>query len=731
MATTTAHTYCRICEPQCGLVATIDDGRLVSVRGDAAHVHSAGFLCTKAAAAIEILYDADRVTEPLKRVGGPGEFEPVPWDDALDDIAQRLRRILRDDGSDALATFCGNPPLFSYATAMTLAGFGDALGIKWRYGINAEDASARLAANALLYGSVAIAPIPDLWRTQFAVIIGANPLVSHGSLVTEARFREALDGIVERGGRVVVVDPRRTPTAQRYEHVVVRPGSDAFLLLGIVRTLIDDDLIDRSFIERRTSGFDTLHDAIAPFDLGRCAERSGIPADVIERLARDFAAAPSGTVYGRTGTCTQRFGTLNNVLQDIVTILTGNLDSTGGLLFGWAAVDLPELARKAGTDTYGKVRSRVRGHPEVFGMLPSTDLAPDIETPGEGQVKALALVGGNPVLSSAGGGPRLSQALEQLELCFALDLYVNETNKHADYVLPVAHFYERDDLPVGVLPNMLRPAIWATEAVVEPPAGVRHEWRILNEIVKRMGRGAAHTLRPLRWLARFGCVVTPRRLADLLLRMGKAGDCFGLRRHGVSFRKLTRGLPHGKKLLDELPTGRIKSKLATPDGQIALAAPDVLDEIAALDDHSDDDRYGFRLIGMRELRSHNTWMHNPPRLMGGDRRLTARVNPGDAQRLGVAEGGEVDITSAAGTVRVAVMVSDEVGPGTVALPHGWGHAGGWRRANAAGGVNSNLLASSSERDIERLAGMSILNGIPVDLAAVADPAVAGPTGAAR
>ncbi len=720
MATKTAYTHCRICEPQCGLVATISDGRLVSVRGDADHVHSQGYVCTKAAGAVEIVYDPDRVTQPMKRVGDPGVFEPVSWDEALDDIAQRLGRIRTDSSPDALATFCGNPPLFSFATSMALAGFQEVLGIRWRYGINSEDASARMAANALLYGSVAIAPKPDLWRTHFAVIIGANPLVSHGSLVTEARLREALDAVIERGGRVVVVDPRRTETAQRYEHISVRPGSDAFLLLGIIRTLIDKDLVNHSFIDRHVGGLSTLADVIAPFDIQRCASRSGIPAAVIEQLARDFASADSGVVYGRTGTCTQRFGTLNNVLQDIVVLLTGNFDRAGGLLFGWAAIDLPELARKAGTDTYGKVRTRVNQHPDVFGLLPSTDLAVDIVTPGEGQIKALALVGGNPVLSSAGGGTWLEEALEQLELSFSLDLYINETNKHCHYVLPVTHFYERDDVPVTTLANMLRPAIWATEAVIEPPAGVRQEWQILNEIAKRMGRGGAHVLRPLRWLAKLGWNITPRRLLDLLLRTGKAGDRFGLRRRGVSFDKLTRDFPHGKKLLDELPTGEIDARLATPDGKIPLAAPEVLGELAALGEHTDDDRFGFRLIGMRELRSHNTWMHNAPRLMPEGRCLTARVNPSDAHRLGLAGGSDVDITSASGTVRVSVAVSDEVGPGTVALPHGWGHDGGWRRANAAGGVNSNILASASGQDIERLAGMSILNGIPVNLSAVAD-----------
>ena len=728
MATRTAYTHCRICEPHCGLVATVQDGRLVSVRGDTDHVNSEGFLCTKAAGAVEIAYDPDRVTRPMRRVGAPGDFRPVSWDDALEDIAVRLARIRGDHGPESVATFAGNPTAFSYATSMSLAGFQEALGIKWRYGINSEDAAARMAANALLYGSVAVAPKPDLWRTRFAIVIGANPLVSHGSLVTEARLREALDGVVKRGGRVVVVDPRLTETARRYEHLFVRPGTDAFLLLAMIRVLIDEDLIDRTFIERHTLGFDALVEAIKPFDLERCATASRIPAPVIRQLSRDLAAADSAVVYGRTGTCTQRFGTLNNILQDMVVLLTGNLDREGGLLFGWAPVDLPRFAQTAGLDTYGKVRSRVNQNPDVYGLLPSTDLAADILTPGEGQVRALAIVGANPVLSSAGGGPRLERALEALEVSFSLDLYINETNKHADYVLPVAHFFERDDLPATALQNLLRPAIWATEAVIETPAEVRQEWRILNEIAKRMGRGGAYPIRPLRWLARLGYQVEPRRLLDLLLRTGEAGDRFGLRRHGVSFKKLTRDHPHGKALMEGLPTGQLEQKLRTPDSKLPLAAPETLDELAILGEHADDSRFPFRLIGMRELRSHNSWMHNAPRLMPDGRSLTARVNTEDARRLGLADGSDVEITSASGSVRIPATVSDEVGPGTVALPHGWGHDGGWNRANAAGGVNSNILASSSSENIERLAGMSILNGIPVGLSAASDAAPGRPPG---
>ncbi len=725
MTTRTIHTYCRICEPQCGLVATVDNGRLVGVRGDPEHVHSQGFLCTKASAAIEVAYDPDRITRPMRRVGGPGEFEAVSWDDALEDIATRLQRIRAEHGNHSFATFLGNPPAFGYASAIWLGGFQATLDVKWRYGVNADDASARLAANALLYGSVGLAPKPDLWRTDFAMLLGANPFVSHGSLITEARFRDALDSINERGGRVVVVDPRRSETARRYDHLFVRPGSDAFLLLGIIHTLLGEDLVDRRFLDRYARDLDVLTRAIEQFDPELCAARSGVEAGTIRELARSFAAARSGVVYGRTGTCTQRFGTLVNILQDLVMILTGNIEREGGLLFGWAAIDLESFARSSGLDTFGEVRTRVRGHPDVFGMLPSTDLLVDTRTPGDGQVRALMVIGANPVISSAGGGPELESAMEELELCFALDLYVNETNKHAHYVLPVPHFYERDDFPLGAAGNMLRPSIWATDAVIEPAGEARAEWAILDEIARRMGYGGAYAVRPLRALAKLGYRVKPRQLLDLLIRTSKAGDLFGLRRRGLSLSKLLRDHPHGKRLRGELPTGQLEARIKRPDKKLPLALPEMLAEIERLQSHVDDERFPLRLIGMREIRSQNTWMHNAPRLMPDSRRLTARVNAQDAERIGLADGGDVLITSRSGSVQVAASVTDEVGPGTVALPHGWGHAGGWRRANAAGGVNSNVLASNAMEDIENLAGMSILNGIPIAVQAI--PAEATPT----
>jgi formate dehydrogenase len=713
-ATREVATYCRICDPNCGLIATVTDGRLVSVRGDREHAHSAGFFCTKSVGMIEVTYDPDRVRQPLKRVGGPGEFRPVTWDEALGDIASRLTALRRRSGPASFATHLGNPPALGYATALWYSAFQETLEVKWRYGVNAEDTGSRLVANHLLYGSPALIPVPDLKRTSFAVLIGANPLVSRGSVVSLPHFRDALDDIVARGGRVVVIDPRRSETAKRYEHIGLRAGSDAYLLLALLQVLISEDLVDHAFLEAYTRGFDRLVAAIAPFEPEVAEAATGVPAALIRDLARAFAGAPSALVYGRTGTCTQRFGTLNNLLQDLVMLVTGNVEREGGLVFGWGPIDFAKFAEKAGLTTRAPNPTRVTGLPEVLGLHPTSSIAPDITTPGDGQVRALMTVGGNPVISSSNGGAVLEDALDQLELHFSLDLYVNETNRHAHYVLPVVGMYERDDVPMAHLGLQLEPSIWATEAVIEPEGEARPEWEILDELARRMGFGGAYAAAPLRWLAKMGVHIRPRTMMDMIIRTSKAGDWFGLRRQGVSFRKLTSKYPHGLRLRDEVPVGDLRTRLRTADRRVPVAPDELVDEISRLSAVAPDDAaFPLRLIGMREVRSHNTWMHNSERLMPDSREQRAVVHPDDAKAVRLSDGALATITSRSGSVSVAIRVSDEMTPGNIALAHGWGHKGGWQRANRAGGVNSNVLTSADVADFERLAGMSILNGIPV------------------
>ena len=713
MSTQEHATFCRICEPLCGMVATVEDGKLVSLRADKENPHSKGFCCAKGIAMAEVQNDPDRVLYPLKRVGGPGEFARVSWDEALGDIARRLRLLRETFGPKSIAVHMGNPPYFSYSAVFWAKGFQDAIGTPWWYGVNSEDAAAHVAATKLLFGSCGMLPIPDYRRTDVMMIIGANPWVSKGSLVHDPRLREHLQGVVDRGGRIFVVDPRRTETAERFEHVALRAGTDAWFLLSVLHVLFAEGLVEEAFLAAQTSGADTLRATARRFPPEATEAITGVPAGTVRTVARAIGQANAAVVYGRTGTCTQKFGTLNNVLHQALNVVTGNIQTPGGWVFGWSPIPTAEMSEKMGLATYDETHTRVAGLPDSFGFLPSSALYDEIMVPGDGQIRAFAMIGGNSVVSGP-SGQRLVEALESLDTFFAVDLYMNETNRYADYILPCTTMYEREDIPMQFLDRFVRPSLQVTEAVVEPAGECRPEWQILDELAARMGLGGAYSNAPQRWLAKRGLRIKPRQMADLLLRTGKAGDWFGLRRSGWSWKKLAERAPHGVVLHEDLPLRPLKGRLQHSDQKIHLAEPKVIAEIARLEqdvvvnlDHP------FRLIGLREVRSHNSWMHNSQKLMPGSRRLLLRIHPADAEALGLAEGDEARLTSTAGDITVPVTITDEMIEGTVALPHGWGHNGSWQRANAAGGATSNFLASSRPDDVEALSGSTVLNGIPV------------------
>ena len=708
-------TFCRICEPLCGLIATVEDSRLTALRPDRDNPISKGFACTKGVGMAQVVNDPDRVTVPLRRVGGPGEFEPTTWDEALDDIAGRLARSRSAHGPESIALTIGNPMSFSYSATIWSKGFQKAVGTPWYYGINSEDGASRIAAFKILYGQCADIPIPDLRRTNVLVVIGANPWVSKGSILTDPRVREHMTDIVDRGGRVFVVDPRKTETAKVFEHIAIRGGTDPWFLLSLLHVLVERGLCDEQFLGQWTTGFDQWREILKQFPPASTEHITGVPAVTVVALAEAIGHAEGAVVYGRTGTCTQRFGTFVNALQDFVNIFTGNLQRPGGWVWSWPVVPMGKLAQMTKLDTYDEVHTRVAGLPDSFGILPANALADDITTPGKGQIRAMLLLASNCV-SSSPDGDRLAQALAQLETMVSLDFYVNETNRHAHYILPVTSMYEREDMAIAFLDKQIRPSLQVTEPVIAPIGESRQEWEILDDLARRMGLGSADSLWIQRQLARLGLRLRPRTMADLLLRFGKAGDLFGLRRTGWSWQKVRDHAPHGVVLHEYIPLEPLESYIRTPDKRIPLADPRIMSELARLESEGADvPDYPLRLIGMREMKSHNSWMHNTERMMPPQRQLALRISPIDAAQSGLGEGDLVTITSKTGSISVPVTITDDMTPGTVALPHGWGHNGGWRRANAAGGASSNQISSSRPEDLERLAAMSVLNGIPVRL----------------
>lgn len=709
-ATTSVSTYCRICEASCGLVAELDDGRLARVRPNSDHVHSRGFSCSKPQGLLELMYDPDRLTTPMIRTGGPGEFTPATWEEALDACAAGLSSVRDRHGAGSLAVLRGNPPFFDWAGLMWEAGFSGALGITSTYTVSSEDGAARLTANEALYGDALRLPLPDLWHTQLAMIIGANPLQSRSTRMSEPQTREAFDGVIARGGRVLVVDPRRTETAERYEHVSIRPGTDPWFLIAVCKVISQVDPDGRLSVRGGpVSGREDLAGLTSTFDLDDCAARCGVDRETLLDVGRAFADSESAIVYGATGTCAQRFGTLSNILQDTILALTGNVDRVGGLLRGWAAVDLtpPVPGPKSGTR-----RSRAEGRPEVAGSIPSAALAADILHDEEDRVRALVIHGNNSVLSSGGGGERLENALQQLDFSVAVDIYMNETNRFADVLLPVTTMFERADYPVTTSGMQLRPTAYATRAVIDPVGDVKDAWWIFDEMSRRMGLGGACPVPDLESAAQAGGRrPEPRDMVDALLSGGPAD--------GLTFEELVTSHPNGVALRDSLPVGSLTANMPTPDGRVQLFSAQLRSEVERLRAYAEpDDVWPLRLIGRREKGSQNTWLHNSSRLYPDDYRFAAQVHPGDAADCGVEDGDQVRLVSAAGAIVVPVAIVDSVRRGVVSVPNGWGHAGGsWKRANELAGVNSNELVSPD--DVEELAGMSILNGVAIRMERVA------------
>jgi anaerobic selenocysteine-containing dehydrogenase len=713
-------TFCRICEPLCGMIATVDDGRLVSLRPDKDHPLSAGFACQKGIAFTEVVNDPDRVTTPLRRT--PNGFEPVSWDEAMADIAQRLAAIHRRHGSGAVGWYYGNPGAFSYshtlALTMLMAGLGPRLHV---FTAGSQDVNNRFVASQLLYGSPLALPVPDVLRADLLVVIGANPVISHGSVLTMPRIKDRMHDIVKRGGRVVVIDPRKTETAAQFEWLGIIPDGDAFLLLSILHVLFGENLVDRARLARQADGAVWLEQLARPFSPEATQPHTGIDPATVRSLARDLARTERAAVYGRVGTSVGQNGTLTTYLLDAVNLAAGNLDHVGGSMFGSFGFPWERLAMKAlGAllrTVYRRRRSRIGGFPSVLMSEPAGVMAKEITTPGRGQVRALIVSAGNPVLSVP-NGDELEAALACLELKIGIDLYVNETLAHCDYVLPATSMYERDDFPLAFQTLQPTPFRQATEAVMAPVGQAREEWEVIDDLTRRLWRrtpGLASIALARKALALFGFRLSPRLLADAVIRLGEGGDRFGLRRGGLTFSRLTREHPHGTVVTAHLREGVLRDTVVYRGRRVRLRHDEISGQVQALAQRRAPDGYPMRLIGMREARSENSWMHNAPLLMRGERVQHARMHVDDAAAADIVDGDIVRIASPHGHIELPVTLTKDIVAGVVAVPHGWGHrgTGGWRVANGAGGANVNQLMSSAPEDLEKLAGMARLTGIPV------------------
>ena len=749
--TRTALRTCPLCEAGCGLEITLrSDGaggeEVQRIRGDRLDVFSKGYICPKGSTLKQLHEDPDRLRRPM--VKRDGVHVEVSWPEAWQAVAEGLGGAIDRHGREALAAYVGNPTAHSLSAMMFSRVLLTGLGTRNRFSASTVDQMPRHVASGHVFGSPVAIPVPDLDRTDHLVILGANPYASNGSVCTAPDFPGRIEAIRERGGKVVVVDPRFTRTAREADQwVSIRPGTDALLLAGIANTLFAEGLVDvGGHVAVHVDGVAALEAALGPFTADAVADATGVDAETVRTMARELAAAPTATVYGRIGTTTTEFGSTASWLIDVVNALTGNLDRPGGAMFatpvagGATTRGAPGSGRGFAT---GRGHTRVSGHPEVMGEYPVGALAEEILTPGDGRIRALVTVAGNPVLSTP-HSEQLAAALDDLEFMVSVDMYLNETTKHADVVLPPPSQLQKGHYDLLLLQFAVRNVANYSEPVLPLDDDQPDEWEIISKltlvaqglgvdadpaladdtaiaaIVRSAvgdpyspvaGRDADDLLAELAASGRRG----PERMLDFMLRTGPFGDGFGSDPQGTSLDDLL-DHPHGRDFGPLVP--RIPEVLRTPSGKVELA-PEVFvadlgrlaSSIAGLADR------GMVLVGRRHLRSNNSWMHNVKVLVKGRPRCTLQVHPDDASTLGLADGAPATITSRVGSVTAPVEVTADIRPGVVSLPHGWGHGQEGTRLRVAAehaGVNSNVL--SDDAALDPLSGTSVLNGIPVEVA---------------
>ena len=747
-ATRTAFRTCPLCEAGCGLEITVArdaDGaeHVTRIRGDREDVFSKGFICPKGSTLRQLHEDPDRLRRPL--VKRDGVHVEVSWDEAWRAVDDGLRGVIERHGRESLAVYLGNPTAHSLSAMMFSRSLLTSVGTRQRYSASTVDQMPRHVAAGYVFGTPVAVPVPDLDRTDFLVVLGANPYASNGSLCTAPDFPGRIEAMQARGGRLVVVDPRRSRTAEQAdEWLPIRPGSDALLLAAIANTLFEEGLADPGpHVAEHLAGFDDVRAGVAPFTPEAVEAATGIDAETIRRLACELAAAPTAAVYGRIGTTTTEFGSTASWLIDVVNVLTGNLDRAGGAMFSMPVAGGPSTRGAPGRGPgfrIGRGHSRVGGHPEVAGEYPVAVLAEEILTPGAGQVRSVVTVGGNPMLSTPNAN-QLADAFADLEFMVSVDMYLNETTKYADVVLPVPSQLERSHYDLLLLQFAVRNVANYSDAVLPLEPGVPDEWEVIAKlalIAQGLGVDADVSIfddHAIAALARSvvgdpSSVVNgrdadelvaavsadgrrgPERMLDLMLRCGPFGEGFGADPAGASLDALVAN-PHGVDYGALEP--RLPEILRTPSGKIELGAPELVGDLerlaAAIGELTDRQ---LVLVGRRHLRSNNSWMHNVDVLVKGKPRCTLQVHPDDAARLGLSDGASATVASRVGSVMAPVEVTEAIRPGVVSLPHGWGHGQPGTRMRVAAeraGVNSNVLTDDEAMD--PLSGTSVLNGIPV------------------
>lgn len=717
---------CNLCEAMCGLEVELEGNEVVSIRGDERDVFSRGHICPKATALKDLYDDPDRLKRPVRRVGE--RWEPIAWDEAFDEVVDRIDRIQQEHGRDAVGVYLGNPNAHNFGTLVFGPPFLRTLRSKNRFSATSCDQLPLMLASYFMYGHQLLFPVPDIDRTDFMMLIGANPLASNGSIMAAPGIKKRLEAISKRGGKVVVVDPRRCETARiADEHLFIQPGTDALFLLGLLHEVCKDG-IDLGRLGSHVKNVDRVLEVAKGFTPEQGEAITGISAETVRRIAGELRAAPKAVVYGRIGTCTQEFGGLCMWLINVLNAVTGNLDEPGGWMFSTPAIDVLASVGGfgAGRGSFGRWRSRVRGLPEFGGELPSSVMAEEILTEGEGQIRAMITLAGNPVLSTPNGG-QLDRAYASLDFAVSIDFFVNETSRHADIILPPVSPIQRSHYDLALYLTAVRNVSKYSASPFELKEGELDDWQILSELSARLAARRHGKLSKQYLAARAAQKAGPERILDLGLRLGPYGKRFNPLGTGVSLGKLKKN-PHGLDLGPLQST--MPDRVPKEHGPIDLAPEMFVADLDRL--HASFQSRGKEavdaelvLIGRRHLRSNNSWMHNNQRLMKGKSRCTLMIHPTDAERIGVKSGDMVTVTSRVGEVTAPAEVTDDMKSGVVSLPHGFGHGRKGVRLSVATehpGVSVNDL--TDDQWIDELSGNAAFSGVPVTVVAAAQLAAA-------
>ena len=712
-------TYFRPCtlgESMCGLEIKVQQGQVLSITGDKDDVFSQGHMCPKAMALKEIHEDPDRLRHPVKRVGN--RWESIGWKEALDETAERISGIQKKYGDNAAAIYMGTPTAFNYGFLLYMLPFIKALHTKNRFSTTSVDQLPLMVSAYLMFGHQALLSVPDLDRTDFFLIIGSNPLVSMGSMMSAGNIRKKLKSVLHRGGKIVVVDPRRTRTAQlASRHHFIRPGTDALLLLAMINTIFEEnrDAMDRMKV--LCNGDNILRDIAGRYPPERVERSTGITADEIRRLARDFAGATSAACYGRMGTCGQEFGTVTSWLIYSLNIITANIDRPGSLMFSRPAVDLVDFTGKTGQGGHlARWHSRVRGLPEFSGELPAVALADEILTQGDGQIRTLITMAGNPALSSPNSA-RTEKALKSLDFMVSIDFYINETTRHADIILPPVSHLESSQYHLACLSLAVRNTVKYGAPVFRKKKGAMADWEIVRELTCRLEKSPFKQA-----MAKF---TSPDLLLGFLIRLGPYGAKFNPLNRGLTLGRVKKN-PHGIDLGPLEPC--LPGRLYTPDKKIQLTPEQMVGDLKRLEEKffaapkiktgikSDikDTEYDMLLIGRRQLKAMNWWTHNYPSLMKGKLRCTAWMNPLDAKKRNINKNDIISVISSKGKIKLPVEFTKNIMPGVISIPHGWGHNRPGTRLSVAqqhAGVCLNDI--TDHESIDNVCGMAAFNGVPV------------------